>query len=247
MRNEVVIVTGAGQGIGKVIALEYIKRGATVIACDLNQEAVEKTAREIDEKDKHLYYPMACDVRSEDQIQELIGHVKQQFERIDVLINNAGVSSFKSPFELDVSEWDDVIHTNLRSVFIFTKEAAKVMQETQYGAIVNIASTRAMMSEPNSEAYAASKGGIISLTHAFAASLQDSGVRVNAISPGWIHTGDAGDLREVDHKQHFSKRVGVPEDIARACLFLTQKENSFITGENIVIDGGMTRKMIYEH
>ncbi|PAM96137.1 oxidoreductase, partial [Flavobacterium sp. IR1] len=158
-----------------------------------------------------------------------------QFERIDILINNAGVSSFKSPFDLDVSEWDDVIHTNLRSVFIFTKEAAKVMQQNKYGAIVNIASTRATMSEPNSEAYAASKGGIISLTHAFAASLQDSGIRVNAISPGWIHTGDAGELREVDHNQHFSKRVGVPEDIARACLFLTLKENSFITGENIVI------------
>jgi NAD(P)-dependent dehydrogenase (short-subunit alcohol dehydrogenase family) len=114
------------------------------------------------------------------------------------------------------------------------------------GAIVNIASTRAMMSEPNSEAYAASKGGAVGITHALAASFAEDGITVNCISPGWIETGDYSQLRDADHEQHFSNRVGKPDDIARACLYLTARENNFVNGVNLVVDGGMTRKMIYE-
>ena len=114
------------------------------------------------------------------------------------------------------------------------------------GSILNIASTRAIMSEPNSESYAATKGGIVALTHALAASLSEEQITVNAISPGWIETRDYESLRKIDHEQHLSKRVGKPEDIARACLYLTAKENNFVTGINLVVDGGMTRKMIYE-
>lgn len=114
------------------------------------------------------------------------------------------------------------------------------------GSIVNIASTRAIMSEPNSETYAATNGGIVSITHALAASLSPDKITVNAISPGWIETGDYSQLSTRDHEQHFSKRVGKPEDIARACLYLTAKENDFVTGINLVVDGSMTRKMIYE-
>ncbi|HOP73043.1 MAG TPA: SDR family oxidoreductase, partial [Thermoclostridium caenicola] len=110
---------------------------------------------------------------------------------------------------------------------------------------VNIASTRALMSEPNWEAYAATKGGIVALTHALAASLGKDRITVNAISPGWIETGDYTRLRPADHEQHLSGRVGKPEDIARACLYLTDKANDFVTGINLVVDGGMTRKMIY--
>lgn len=117
---------------------------------------------------------------------------------------------------------------------------------SQAGAIVNIASTRALMSEPDSEAYAASKGGIVALTHALAASYSRDRIRVNCISPGWIETGDYSALSETDHRQHWSGRVGRPEDIAAACLFLTARENGFITGTNLVVDGGMTRTMIYE-
>jgi len=102
------------------------------------------------------------------------------------------------------------------------------------------------MSEPDSEAYAASKGGIVALTHALAASLSKDKITVNCISPGWIETGDYDQLRPIDHEQHLSGRVGKPEDIARACLYLTAKENDFVTGINLIVDGGMTRKMIYE-
>lgn len=109
-----------------------------------------------------------------------------------------------------------------------------------------MASTRYLMSEPDSEAYAASKGGIVSLTHALAISLSKYNITVNCISPGWIDTGHYGELRPIDHEQHPSNRVGTPEDIARMCIYLCQPENNFINGQNIIIDGGMTKKMIYE-
>ncbi|MDZ7633419.1 MAG: SDR family oxidoreductase [Bacteroidales bacterium] len=165
---------------------------------------------------------------------------------IDILVNNAGFGRWKPPFDLMIEEWDEVINTNLRGAFLCAREAAGVMKEHGGGSIINIASTRALMSEPDSEAYAASKGGLISLTHALAASFSKHHIRVNCISPGWIETGDYSQLRKEDHSQHFSGRVGRPEDIAGACLFLSSSENDFINGENIVIDGGMTRRMIYE-
>jgi NAD(P)-dependent dehydrogenase (short-subunit alcohol dehydrogenase family) len=151
-----------------------------------------------------------------------------------------------SPFEISVEEWDEIINTNLRSVFLCSREAAKVMKISGGGSIVNIASTRAFMSEPNSEAYAATKGGIVALTHAMAASFSPYHIRVNCISPGWIETGDYARLTDADHEQHFSGRVGKPEDVAKACLYLTSDGNEFINGTNIILDGGMTRKMIYE-
>jgi NAD(P)-dependent dehydrogenase (short-subunit alcohol dehydrogenase family) len=117
---------------------------------------------------------------------------------------------------------------------------------TNGGRIINMASTRAIMSEPNSEAYAASKGGIVSITHSLAASLQPNGITVNCISPGWIQVDQNEELKETDHLQHWSNRVGKPEDIAKACIYLADLENNFINGQNIIIDGGMTRKMIYE-
>lgn len=170
----------------------------------------------------------------------------QTYDHIDILINNAGKGLFKSPYDLTLEEWDDLLNTNLRSVFLCSREAAKYMRKNKDGgSIVNIASTRAIMSEPNSEAYAASKGGIVALTHALAASLSKDKITVNCISPGWIETGDYSQLRPIDHEQHLSRRVGKPEDIARACLYLTDKENDFVTGINLIVDGGMTRKMIY--
>jgi NAD(P)-dependent dehydrogenase (short-subunit alcohol dehydrogenase family) len=145
-----------------------------------------------------------------------------------------------------VEEWDNVINTNLRSTFLCSREAAKIMKLNGGGSIVNISSTRAFMSEPDSEAYAATKGGIVALTHALAASFAPYHIQVNCISPGWIETGDYEKLSESDHIQHLSGRVGKPEDIARACIYLTGDKNNFINGSNITIDGGMTRKMIYQ-
>lgn len=165
--------------------------------------------------------------------------------QIDVVINNAGIGHWVSLYELTVEDWDRVLNTNVRGCFLLSREAGKVMRDGHGGSIVNISSTRAHMSEPNSEAYAASKGGITALTHALAISMGPDDIRVNCISPGWIENGDYEALKPEDHKQHPAGRVGKPDDIARACMFLTSKDNSFITGAELVIDGGMTRKMIY--
>ncbi|MDM5330590.1 glucose 1-dehydrogenase [Neobacillus sp. CF12] len=244
--NKVVIVTGAANGIGRGIASAYAEKGATVLLADVEEAKGKQTESALKQTGAEVFF-VKTDVRSESDIINLMETAKRTYGRIDVLINNAGKGLFKSVYEVTVEEWDDIIRTNLRSVFLCSREAAKFMRDNEDGGtIVNIASTRAIMSEPNSEGYAATKGGIVAITHALAASLSEDRITVNAISPGWIHTGDYSQLTPLDHEQHFSKRVGKPDDIARACLYLTAKENDFVTGINMVIDGGMTRKMIYE-
>lgn len=243
--NKVVIVTGGAKGIGKGIVQAYAKRDAKVVIVDIDEKAGKQFEDEIIKQGKTALY-LRCDVRKVEEIEHVSAETNRQLGTIDILINNAGVSQWLSPYEITVEQWDDVIHSNLRACFFFSREAAKVMRKQKKGSIVNIASTRAFMSEPNSEAYTATKGGIISLTHALAASFQEDGIQVNAISPGWIETGSYDNLRKVDHDQHFSKRVGKPEDIAKACIYLTDETNDFITGTNITIDGGMTKKMMYE-
>jgi NAD(P)-dependent dehydrogenase (short-subunit alcohol dehydrogenase family) len=244
-KDKVVIVTGAGKGIGRTIALAYGAAGAKVIVTDKSSELSEQTFHLINNTGGESTI-IPADVSRPDDITELFTVVENHFSALDILINNASISEWKSPYELTVDEWDLVINTNLRGMFLCSREAAKIMRKKNRGSIVNISSTRAIMSEPNSEAYAASKGGIVSLTHALAASLSGDNIQVNCISPGWIETGDYSKLRETDHTQHISRRVGLPEDIARACLYLTDENNNFVSGSNLIIDGGMTRKMIYE-
>ncbi|WP_080846107.1 SDR family NAD(P)-dependent oxidoreductase [Cytobacillus gottheilii] len=242
-RNKTVVITGAANGIGHTLAKAYCQKGANVIAADLDEESGRKLT---DTVNGSIHF-VKTDVRKEDEIIKLMKTADEVFGGIDILINNAGVSRWKSPYDLSADEWDDIIGTNLRSVFLGSREAAKYMRKNENGgSIINLASTRATMSEPNSEAYAASKGGIVALTHALSVSLSKDRITVNAISPGWIETGNYEELREIDHLQHPSKRVGKPDDIARACFYLSSSENDFVTGINLVVDGGMTRKMIYE-
>ncbi len=244
--NKVVVVTGAAKGIGRGIAAAYAENGAKVLIADVDETAGKQTESELKQMGEDILF-VKTDVKKEGDIITLMETAKKKFGRLDVLINNAGKGLFKSLYKVTVEEWDDIIQTNLRSVFLCSREAARYMRENQEGgAIVNIASTRALMSEPNSEGYAATKGGIVAITHALASSLSNDKITVNAISPGWIHTGDYSQLTDIDHNQHFSKRVGKPDDIARACLYLTARENNFVTGINLVVDGGMTKKMIYE-
>lgn len=244
--DRVVIVTGAGSGIGKAVSREYAERGAHVIVAEIDTDSGERQAAAIRGQGGSALF-VRTDVRIETDIVRLVEQTERTFGRIDALINNAGVSRFKPVFELTADEWDDVMNTNLRGAFLCAREAAKAMRRRgEGGAIVNIASTRALMSEPHSEAYAASKGGIAALTHALAVSLGPDRIRVNCISPGWIENGDYESLREADHAQHPSQRVGRPEDIAKACRYFTDPGNDFVTGAHLVVDGGMTRKMIYE-
>ncbi|PSL28357.1 hypothetical protein B0H99_1161 [Planomicrobium soli] len=232
--GKTIIVTGAANGIGKSIAKHFVSEKARVIGLDLEKFTLEG----VDSRQ--------CDVGDFSQVTEVFAQIHRDYGEIHALINNAGVSEFKSIWEIEESDWDRVLNTNLKSVFICSREAARYMTG-EIRSIVNMASTRAFMSEPNTETYSASKGGIYALTHSLAATLSEKKIRVNSIAPGWIHTGETGELRNIDHSQHWSGRVGEVDDIARACLFLSDPRNSFITGECLTIDGGMTRKMIYEH
>ena len=241
--NKKIIVTGGGKGIGREIARAFAATRSEVMVADKDHKAGSECAEAIISSGNRAFFCHA-DISVPSDIENLIRISVEKMGGIDILVNNAGLGIWKPPASISVDDWDYVINTNLRGTFLCSREAASVMKMRGGGLIINLASTRALMSEANSEAYAASKGGIIALTHALAASYSKDNIRVNCISPGWIETGDYKKLRKIDHTQHFSGRVGKPSDIAGACLYLA--ENDFVNAANIIIDGGMTRKMIYE-
>jgi len=243
--KQVAIITGAAQGIGKCVAEAFASRGYGTVLADKQSAPLHELEKNLRNQGADAL-AVETDVRSEVDILLLMKEAEEAFGAIHVLVNNAGVSTFTSPYELTVHEWDEILEINLRSVFLCSREAAKRMRRQGGGSIINIASTRALMSEPHSEAYAASKAGIIGLTHALAVSLAPDRIRVNAISPGWIETGNYEALTPIDHRQHPAGRVGKPEDVAKACLYLSDPANDFVIGINLVVDGGMTRKMIYQ-
>lgn len=243
--DKTLLITGGAKGIGKAITLAYCEKGAAVIFCDIDKQAGKKLESLLQSK-KYKAYFYEINLAHVEAIKEMFTLIINKHQKIDILINNAAVFCHKSPEDITEEDWNTVLNVNLRAPFFCSKEFALHHKHRDYGRIINISSTRHLMSEANTELYTASKGGILSLTPALAISFSDKNIIVNSISPGWIATQDYNSLREIDHKQHPSRRVGQPEDIARACLFLTDDTNDFINGENLVIDGGMTKKMIYE-
>jgi NAD(P)-dependent dehydrogenase (short-subunit alcohol dehydrogenase family) len=243
------LVTGAGRGIGRGIAARFLEEGARVIIFDADAEAAEDAADEMGAKTRAF----AGSISDEKRVQKVIEDAVAWTGTLDIVVNNAAIANPDNgpPDKLDLAKWRDVIDTNLTGTFVVSKLAIPYLRKTR-GAIVNLTSTRAYMSEPHNEAYAATKGGIVALTHALANSLGPE-IRVNAIAPGWIAT-DAWaprkerkqlDLRDVDHKQHPVGRVGRPEDVAALAAYLASSEAGFVTGQVFTIDGGMTKKMIY--
>lgn len=246
---KVAVVTGGGQGIGKATAKALLENGWTVVIAEIDKAAGRETEHEYRDIGTIRFVP--TDVADEESVKGMIRDAGMQFARIDLLVNNAAISANKPVTALSVKAWDRTMGVNLKGAFICAKYAASHLRKTK-GAIINIASTRALMSEPDTEAYAASKGGIVALTHSLAVSLGPD-VRVNCISPGWIdvsgwkrkHAGKKSKLSAADHNQHPGGRVGKPEDIASLILYLASPASGFITGANFIVDGGMTRKMIY--
>jgi NAD(P)-dependent dehydrogenase (short-subunit alcohol dehydrogenase family) len=237
----VALVTGGAKGIGRAIARHLLYGGWRVGALDLPKSGLH---RAFSRKTRNALL-IEGDVRDEDSAVRAVGTLLQHFGQLDALVSNAGIMIRKPLRRLSLDEWYRVIDTNLTATYLFARAAERPLRKAR-GTIVTVASTRALMSERDTESYAASKGGIVALTHALAVSLGPD-VRVNCVSPGWIETKDYGALRRKDHTQHPVGRVGKPQDVAEIVSWLLDRERSgFVTGANFIVDGGMTRKMIYE-
>jgi len=249
-KDKVCIVTGGAKGIGAAIAMRLGVEGCLTVIFDIDQYAGEYRVREFSEKGiKAVFYKV--DVSREDEVSSAVEDVYRRYNKINVLINNAGIGfSGKSLEEQTFEEWMRVINTNLTGPWLCSKHVIKYMKKSG-GVIINISSTRAIQSEPNTEPYSASKGGLLALTHAMAISLSKYKIRVIAVSPGWVDTSlwqippRKPELTNLDHMWHPAGRVGRPEDIASLIAFLASEEAEWITGVNIIIDGGVSIRMIY--
>jgi NAD(P)-dependent dehydrogenase (short-subunit alcohol dehydrogenase family) len=236
------LITGAASGIGKGIAKKFLTEGWNAMLFDISLENLARTLSEFEGAGFANVKHYTGDVSNEFDVSNAVEFALNSFASIDCVVNNAGIGITKSVEELSLDEWRRVIDTNLTSVFLTAKHAASALKSSK-GAIVNIASTRAFHSEANTEAYSASKGGIVAITHALSISLAP--VRVNCVSPGWIDNGTFPPFTEADKNQHPVGRIGEPGDIAELAYFFASEKSSFITGQNFTCDGGMTKKMIY--
>lgn len=244
--GRVALVTGAARGIGLGIAAWLIAEGWQVVLTDLDRVRGAKAAKVLGDN----AWFIGMDVADETQVKTGVAEVLGQFGRLDALVCNAAVADpHNTTLEtLSLAHWNRVLAVNLGGPMLLAKHCAPYLR-AHGGAIVNLASTRAAQSEPDTEAYAASKGGLLALTHALAVSLGPE-IRVNAVSPGWIDARDpsqrrAEPLSETDHAQHPAGRVGTVEDVAAMVAWLLSRNAGFVTGQEFVVDGGMTKKMIY--
>ena len=239
MAKPVALITGGARGIGHAIARHLLASGWQAGIIDLPDSGLRRAfARQ------RGVFLIDGDMRDEETASDAVAALVHRFGRLDAVVSNVGIMIRKPLRRLTVSKWHRVLDTNLTAAFLFARAAEKPLRSAR-GAMVTIASTRALMSEPNTESYSASKGGLLALTHALAISLAPD-VRVNCVSPGWIETKNYPSLRRKDHAQHPAGRVGKPEDIAELVAWLLDgKRSGFVTGANFIVDGGMTRKMIY--
>lgn len=241
--DQVAIVTGAARGLGQVIARDLAASGATVACVDVNEELLAGTVESIQQAGGKAA-AFACDVTDGDRVTAVVKEVVSQFGRLDILVNNAGVTRDNLVMRMKDEEWDLVLGINLRGTFLFTRAAAKPMSKGKRGRIINIASVSGMMGNPGQVNYSASKAGVIGLTRTVSKELSKRNITVNAVAPGFIATDMAAKLGDELLEQIKSEtplgRLGVPQDVADAVLFLASEAASFITGHVLVVDGGLT-------
>ncbi len=251
VKGKVAVVTGSGDGMGKAAALLLAKEGARIVITDINEAAAKKVAEGINSQGGNAI-SIRHDVASETDWGAVIQKTLEGFGRLDVLVNNAGVIIYKTIEDTSLAEWRRLMSVNLDGVFLGTKFAIEAMKKSGGGSIINIASVAGLIGNPDASAYHASKGGVRSFSKAAAIECSKAGydynIRVNSIYPGVIETRMADDLKKDEAKYktalnwHAMGHFGDPEDVAYGVLYLASDESKFLTGSELVIDGGWTAR-----
>lgn len=246
LNGKVAIVTGAGQGIGRAIAIELAKEGAKVVVSDINEETISETIKKM-KKSNSEAIGVKADVSNVKDVENMVKETLGKFETIDILVNNAGIFPATPLIEMTDDQWNKVLDVNLKGCFNCTRSVIPTMIKKKSGKIVNIASIAALVGFANLTHYCASKGGMLGFTRAAALELAPN-INVNAIAPGYIRTpGTEVKTKYIDEEAAKAfvdksplKRMGEPEDISKAVVFLASEDSDYITGQTLVIDGGWT-------
>jgi len=243
LSEKTAIVTGASQGLGKAVARTLAANGARVACVARSVEKLNQTVQQIQEAGGEAE-AFACDVTDRESVDELVDQVVEQWEKLDILVNNAGITRDTLLPRMSDDEWDDVINTNLRGCFLFSRAASRYMMRARYGRIINMSSVSGIIGNPGQTNYSASKAGLIGLTRSLSRELAGRKVTINAVAPGFIEsemTAALGDMIIEEAKKRIpARRLGTAEDVAAAVLFLAGDAASYITGHVLTVDGGMT-------
>ena len=242
IQNKHALVTGGGRGIGREIALYLAKAGADVAVSDIDLQSANETVAQIESYGKKGM-AIQANVAESTSVSHMISSFLDHFKTLDILINNAGITRDNLIIRMKEEDWDNVLSINLKSVFLCCKEAARPMMKARYGKIVNIASIVGLTGNAGQVNYSAAKAGILGLTKTLAREFSGRSITVNAVAPGFIHTAMTEKLTDQDKQKFIDriplKRMGTPEDIAKAVFFLVSPLSDYITGQTITVDGGL--------
>jgi len=242
LENKIALITGGARGIGRAIALCFVKEGADIVIWDVNIQEAEKTCQDIEALGSKAF-AQAVDVTDYEKVEEATNKILDKYGKVDILVNNAGITKDNLLLRMSEADWDAVINVNLKGTFNCTKAVSKLMIKQRYGKIINIASIIGMIGNAGQANYSASKAGIIALTKTTAKELASRNINVNAVAPGFIQTEMTAKLpqglKEKMRGAIPAGRFGSPDDVAGVCLFLASEEAGYITGQTIVVDGGM--------